>query len=128
MNRMPAPDDLDRSACLRLHQFWGMYYYMLMETEDAAPSESMEPLFGVSEEEIQRLHLDFKVDDPPWPYVRLPMPNGDELRVEFGDDGEHYSLLHQRRPPLHLGQTGAAAELPVFRWPEIEQIARSVAP
>ena len=125
-----APNDLDRTAFLGRPDFWAMYYYTLLRTEDRESGEWVEPLFGVSDEQVSELYTShFRVvDDPPWPNVYLPMPDGFGISVEFADDGDHYRLHHRgQNAPLRLGQTGAAEELPAFRWREIEQIAKTLA-
>lgn len=126
---MRPAHDLDRTNLLILPQFWGMYYYMLLDSEDTDSGEWMEPLFGVSKQEVGNFFTShFTIEqDAPWPFIRLPLPNGYGIVVEFGDNGEHYSLHGTSERPLHLGQTGAAPELPVFRWTEIVQIGKSVA-
>lgn len=117
-------DDLDRAEFLSTPAFWGMYYFMLLDIGDSAAAEWAEPLFGTSHEEVSRLHREsFEIDDPPWPYIHVPLAGGFGVRIEFGDDGERYWLHSPQAEPLDLGQTGAAPELPAFRWAEIERIS-----
>ena len=120
---------MDRTSFLANPAFWGMYYYDVLGPQPCDVSEGADPVFGPSYAQISGLYSDYFVaDDPPWPYIHVPVTDAYGITIEFGDDGVRYSLdLHQSQR-LTLGQTGAAPELPAFRWSEIERISDSLKP
>src|SRR5262249_25072524 len=116
----------DMDPRLKDPRFWAAHYYLLLEDEEQASRELVEPLLGISAKAVEDYYFGelVKPEDVAQT-VWLPLKSDFRVGVEYvdcEDDGHEvrYRLDHAAwSEPELLGFDSAHFALPAFRWQEL---------
>ena len=127
------PARVERTDLLTQPAFWANHYAPLLGTEDEEFTEFVEPIFGVSADTAWAYYKEQLLNPRlPWPYLRVPLPEGFAAEVELADEPNHetrFAVEHPDWPTrVVLGYESGHAALPALRWREVVRIASCAGP
>jgi hypothetical protein len=125
---------VEHSELLANPLFWAAYYLhdidLAMQDEERADN-FIERIWGVSLEEVLRLHNEFLTVIPPergspevWTGIEVPLPDAFFLQVVWPDDVQYRLGRSSWSDTVLLGYEGGCYSLPALRWKEVILVDR----